>query len=83
MDNASMIAATELCERRLGELLDRRGEGMVQQCLDEMIQRTEVSMREALDVLGERGRGRKDQQRRKRDAKRTGRRTGNGRCSTT
>lgn len=48
MDNASMIAAAELCDRRLGELLHKRGEGTVDQCLDEMIARTETSMREAI-----------------------------------
>jgi N-methylhydantoinase B len=48
VDNASMIAATELCERRLVELLDRRGEATVAECLDQIIRRTELAMREAI-----------------------------------
>ncbi|MBM3558669.1 MAG: hydantoinase B/oxoprolinase family protein [Alphaproteobacteria bacterium] len=48
MDNASMIAATELCDRRLTELLAKRGEETVDRCIDEMIARTETSMRAAI-----------------------------------
>ena len=51
MDNASMIAATELCERRLCELVDKRGEDTVDRCLDEMIDRTEASMRDAIGKI--------------------------------
>lgn len=51
MDNASMIAASELCDRRLGELLDRHGEATIAACIDEMIQRTEASMREAISRI--------------------------------
>jgi N-methylhydantoinase B len=51
MDNASMIAATELCERRLQELLEKRGAAVVKRCLDEMIERTEASMRAAIRKL--------------------------------
>lgn len=51
MDNTSMIAATELCDRRLGELLDRHGEVTVDRCIDEMIARTETSMRAAIAAI--------------------------------
>lgn len=51
MDNASMIAASELCERRMVELLDRHGETTVERCVDEMIARTETSMREAISRI--------------------------------
>lgn len=43
-----MIAATELCQRRLEELLDQRGEALTSECIDEMIERTEVAMRDAI-----------------------------------
>jgi N-methylhydantoinase B len=50
-DNASMIAASELCERRLIELFERHGEEKVALAIDEMIARTEKTMREAIERL--------------------------------
>lgn len=51
MDNASMMAASALCDRRLVELLDRHGEDTVSRCIDEMIARTEASMRNAISRI--------------------------------
>jgi N-methylhydantoinase B len=51
IDNASMIAASELCERRIGELLDRHGDATISACIDEMISRTEGSMRDAISRI--------------------------------
>lgn len=48
MDNAAMIAATELCERRLAELLDKHGPLAVARCVNEMIARTEAATRQAI-----------------------------------
>lgn len=53
MDNESMIAASALCDRRLVELLDRHGEETLASCIDEMIERTEKSMRDAIARIPE------------------------------
>jgi len=48
MDNAAMLAAADLCERRLQDVLSRHDEDVLDRCCDEIISRTERSMRAAI-----------------------------------
>ncbi|OGA64670.1 MAG: hypothetical protein A3G81_25090 [Betaproteobacteria bacterium RIFCSPLOWO2_12_FULL_65_14] len=48
VDNASMIASTKICEKRLVEMLDRYGRAVVMACIDEMMDRTERAVREEI-----------------------------------
>lgn len=48
MDNAAMLAAADLCDQRLQDILLRHGEDTFDRCCDEIISRTERSMRAAI-----------------------------------
>ncbi|MFQ5875314.1 MAG: hydantoinase B/oxoprolinase family protein, partial [Dehalococcoidia bacterium] len=48
VDNYALIAATEVCSRRLQALLDKYGRDTVLGCVDEMIDRTESLVREEI-----------------------------------
>ena len=48
VDNASMIAATKICEKRILEMIQRYGRDVVMQCVDEMMSRTERAVREEI-----------------------------------
>jgi len=48
IDNYAMLAATKRCEDRLVALMDKYGEGVVLDCVSQMIARTERAVREQI-----------------------------------
>ena len=51
VDNASMIAATKVCETRILEMIERYGRDVVVGCVDEMIDRTERAVRAEISKI--------------------------------
>ena len=51
IDNAAMIGATKLCERRVLNLLDKYGKDTALACVDEMLERAEKAVREEIDKI--------------------------------
>ena len=45
VDNYAMIASTKICEKRIGELLQRYGKEVVSACVEEMMDRMERAVR--------------------------------------
>ncbi len=51
IDNAALMAALSICERRLLALVDKYGRQVVLACVDEMLDRTERAVREQIAAI--------------------------------